>query len=309
MNLHIYLPVAGMAANVLIVAGLGAAVGMLAGLFGVGGGFLITPLLIFIGIPTDVAIATGANQAIATSVSGAIAQWHRDNVDLKMAAYLLSSGLVGAFLGVQLVKVMKTIGQFDLMVSLCYIVFLGGVGIIMLVESIGSMRRSRSGVPGGRRGGQHMWIHGLPWKTRFPRSKLYMSIIPPLMVGMTGGILSAVMGVGGGFILVPAMVYILKMRTTLAIGTSLTQITFVSSATTLLHAVTNNSVDIVLGMLLIAGGVIGTQIGTIAGGSMKAEQLRALMALLVLAVCLRVLFDLVAMPAEPYSLTVPALAP
>lgn len=303
MNFQVYLPIAGIAANMLVLGGAGAAVGFLAGLFGVGGGFLITPLLIFLGIPTEVSIATGAYQAIATSISGAIAHWYRDNVDVKMGFYLIISGIVGSYFGVQIVAWMQKIGQFELVLSLSYVILLGSVGLLMLIESLATMRQSIKGTGGGvRRGSHHYWIHGMPLKTRFPKSKLYMSILPPISIGAFTGVLSAVMGVGGGFVLVPAMVYILKMRTMVAIGTSLMQITFISSSSTLMHAITNNSVDVVLGVLLIVGGVVGTRLGTAAGLALNAEQLRALMALLVLGVCIRMLVALVSTPDELFSI-------
>jgi uncharacterized membrane protein YfcA len=301
----VYLPVAGIAANAFTLAGAGVAVGFLSGMFGVGGGFLITPILIFLGIPTEVAIATGANQAVATSVSGAAAQWQRNNVDVKMGVVLLVSGLVGATLGIQLVSVLRRIGQFEAFVSLCYVVLLGAVGILMLIESAGTVWKTQKQpiqphhIPRAQR---HSWVHGLPFKMRFPHSKLYISIVPAVLVGAFAGMLTTVMGVGGGFILVPAMIYLLNMRTSIAIGTSLFEIVFVSAAATVLQAVTLQSVDILLGAILIFSGVVGTQLGARAGGSLKAEQLRLLLALLVLGVCIRVAVNLVVEPDDLYSL-------
>ncbi len=305
MTFLIYLPVAGVAASTLALVGAGAAVGFLSGMFGVGGGFLITPILLFLGIPTEVAIATGANQAVATSVAGAMAQWKRGNVDIKMGVVLLASGLAGAFLGIQLVTVLRRIGQFEVFVALSYVVLLGAIGILMLIESANVLYRTRatvgSAMPASRTN-RHTWVHGLPLKMRFPHSRLYISVIPAALVGAFAGILTSVMGVGGGFILVPAMVYLLNMRTSIAIGTSLFEIVFVSAAATLMQAVTMNSVDVVLAGILILSGVIGTQLGARAGAGLMGEQLRLLLGLLVLAVCIRVAVSLVLTPDDLYSL-------
>lgn len=302
MDLHIYLPVAGVAVNALTVIGVGGAVGFLSGLFGVGGGFIITPLMLFLGIPTAVAIATGANQATATAVSGSMAQWRRGNIDFRIGNVLLVSGIVGSLVGTRLVAVLRAAGQFDLFLSLSYVVLLGSLGVLMLVESLKTMRSAA--LAGGnlieRR--EHTRLHHMPFKMRFPQSKLYMSVIPVLGIGAFIGVLTALMGVGGGFVLVPAMVYILKMRTNLAVGTSLYQIMFVGGFTTMSQAYFLNSVDVVLGMLLISTGVIGTQLGAKAGANLKGEQLRFLLALLVLAVCARVAFGLVSTPDELFVL-------
>lgn len=297
----IYLPVAGVAVNGLTIAGAGGAVGFLSGLFGVGGGFIITPLMIFLGIPPTVAIAAGAHQAAATSVSGAMAHWVRGNIDFRMGNVLLVSGLVGSLVGTQLVSALRSAGQFELFISLCYVVLLGSIGMLMLVESVNVMLRPDA-VSAGRRRKRHGYVHGLPLRMRFPHSRLYISVIPVLIIGAFIGVLTAVMGVGGGFVLVPAMVYVLKMRTNQAVGTSLYQIMFVAAFTTLSQAYVLHSVDIVLGALLIVAGVLGTQIGAKAGANLKGEHLRALLALLVLAVCARVGFDLVQIPADLFSL-------
>lgn len=301
MTWSVYLPIAGVAVNALTVIGAGGAVGFLSGLFGVGGGFIITPLMMFLGIPTTVAIATGANQAAATAVSGAMAHWHRDNIDFRMGNVLLASGVAGSVAGTQLVGFLRGIGQFDLFVSLCYVVLLGSVGSLMLIESVDTMLKPDA-VSAGRRISRHNWTHGLPVRIRFPHSRLYISVLPVLAIGFLIGILTAVMGVGGGFVLVPAMVYVLKMHTNLAVGTSLYQIMFVGAFTTLTQAIMLHSVDIVLAGLLIVAGVIGTQVGARAGANLKGEQLRALLALLVLAVCARVAIDLLATPADIYSI-------
>lgn len=303
-QMDVHLPIAEMTVNVLVISGAGSAVGFLSGLFGVGGGFLMTPILIMLGIPTDVAIATGANQAVATSASGAYVHWMRGNVDLKMGTVLLLGGFAGSIAGVHLVTLLRQIGQFELVVALSYAVLLGFIGLSMLAESVTTIARSAAGpLRPLRRAGTHTWIQGLPLKTRFRHSKLYMSIIPPLLIGAFVGILTAVMGVGGGFVLVPAMVYMLKVRTSLAIGTSGFQIVFVSGLTTLLQATINHSVDMLLALILIAGGVIGAQIGARLSAHIKGEQLRAMLAVLVLLMSLRVAYDLAAAPAERFSLT------
>lgn len=299
-----YLPIAEMSANIFIFLGMGAAVGFLSGMFGVGGGFLMTPLLIFSGIPAAVAVGTEAAQIVASSVSGAIAQYRRKNVDIKMGIVLLTGGIFGSMIGVQVVKILREIGQFELFVKLTYVTFLGIIGTLMLIESLNTMHQSRGGKQvSARRPGQHSWIHGLPFKMRFHRSKLYISAIPPLLIGAFVGFLGAIMGVGGGFVMVPAMIYLLRVPTNVVVGTSLFQIVFVTAATTIMHATQNHTVDIVLAMLLMIGGVIGAQFGAVAGEKLKGEQLRALLAGLVLLVCLRIAWGLVITPDEIYSIS------
>ena len=300
---EIYLPIAEMSVNLLVFLGMGGAVGFLSGMFGVGGGFLMTPLLIFSGIPPAVAVATEANQIVASSVSGALAQWRRGNVDVKMGTVLLVGGIAGAVIGVQFVKLLRQTGQVDLIISLSYVTFLGIIGSLMMVESLRAIRRAKAGNPVPmRRPGQHNWIHGMPFKMRFKRSKLYISAIPPLLLGAFVGLLAAIMGVGGGFIMVPAMIYLLRVPTNVVIGTSLFQIIFVTAMVTILHSATNQTVDVLLAVVLMIGGVIGAQFGARAGQHLKGEQLRALLALMVLGVCLRLLFDLVVEPDELFSI-------
>ncbi|MGZ9811983.1 sulfite exporter TauE/SafE family protein [Pseudoroseicyclus sp. H15] len=299
----IYLPIAEVSVSVFLLLGIGGLVGMLSGLFGVGGGFLITPLLFFIGIPPAVAVASSANQIVASSVSALLAHLRRRNVDITMGVVLMIGGLIGSALGVMVFNILKQLGQIDLAVSLSYVVFLGIVGGMMLAESLRALLRQRAGVVPKRR--RHNWVHALPFKMKFRVSGLYISVIPPLLVGLAVGVLSAIMGVGGGFIMVPAMIYLLGMPTKVVIGTSLFQILFVTAFTTMLHAVTSHSVDLVLALMLIIGGVIGAQIGTRVGALMKAEQLRILLALLVLAVCLQLGLELVLRPSELYSIEVP----
>ena len=301
--MNIYLPIAEMSVNVAVFLSMGCAVGFLSGMFGVGGGFLLTPLLIFMGVPTAVSVGTGSMQILASSVSGAIAQYRRRNVDIKMGLVLVAGGVVGAAIGVGLVRILRQIGQFDLFVSLSYVLFLGAVGGLMMIESVGTIRRARSGKPvAARKTGQHSWVHGLPFKMRFKRSKLYISALPPAAIGAFVGFLAAVMGVGGGFVMVPAMIYLLRVPTSVVIGTSLFQIVFVMAVTTLLQAMQNKTVDVVLAMLLIVGGVIGAQLGVIAGARLKGEQLRFLLAALVLLVCLRIGWELIERPGEIYSI-------
>ena len=300
--MHIYLPIAEMSVNIFLILGMGGAVGFLSGLFGVGGGFLMTPLLIFIGVPPPVAVGTEANQIVASSVSGVLAHWRRANVDFKMGFVLLLGGFVGSSLGVILFKYLQNLGQLDLVIKLSYVIFLGIIGFLMLWESSRTIIRSRSAA--ARRGKlhQHNWFHGLPFKMRFRKSKLYISAILPFLIGATVGVLSAIMGVGGGFIMVPALIYLLGMPTSLAIGTSLFQIIFVTANVTFLQALTVQTVDILLAVLLLTGAVIGAQFGSKYSVRMKGEQLRALLALLVLGVCVKMIFDLTVMPADLYSI-------
>ena len=299
--MNVYLPIAELSVNAFLLLGLGGLTGLLSGLFGIGGGFLMTPLLILIGIPHAVAVATGTNQIAASSFSGVLSHWRRGTVDFKMGLVLLAGGLVGSALGVQLFAALKRLGHIELFVSLCYVIFLGIVGSVMLIECLQHAFARRSGAPRTRRK-RHGWVHGLPFKMRFRASNLYISAIPPFMVGMSVGVLAAIMGVGGGFIMVPAMIYIIGMATTVVIGTSMFQILFVAAATTLMHAIATQSVDAILAIILILGGVVGAQIGVRLAPKLKAEQLRILLALLVLGVCFRLGMDLVSVPEEPYSL-------
>ncbi|EIE49508.1 permease [Salipiger aestuarii] len=300
--MQVYLPIAEISVNILLLFGLGALVGILSGMFGVGGGFLITPLLFFMGIPPAVAVATGANQIVASSVSGVLAHLKRRTVDLRMGTVLLSGGIVGAAVGIWVFNLLKGMGQVDLLVRLCYVVFLGIIGGLMFFESLAALRRSRRGGPPRRK--HHGWVHGLPFKVRFRTSGLYISAIPPALVGLCVGVLSAIMGVGGGFIMVPAMIYLLGMPTKVVVGTSLFQIIFVTAFTTMAHAITSQTVDILLALVLLIGGVIGAQIGTALGMRLKAEQLRIALAALVLLVCGKLALDLFLTPADLFELGV-----
>ncbi|NHF71919.1 sulfite exporter TauE/SafE family protein [Paracoccus xiamenensis] len=299
--MQIYLPIAEVAVNAFTLIGLGGIVGLMSGMFGVGGGFLITPLLFFIGIPPAIAVATGANQVVASSVSGVLGHVKRRSVDFRMGTVLLVGGLIGSALGVLVFNLLQRLGQVELVVQISYVVMLGVVGSMMLVESLRALRRTRRGARAKRRA--HGWIHTLPFKVKFRTSGLYLSVIPPLIVGMLVGVLSAMMGVGGGFIMVPAMIYLLGMPTKVVIGTSLFQITFVTAFTTLMHAISYNTVDVMLAVLLIVGGVTGAQIGAYLGARLRAEQLRILLALVVLAVCVKLAMDLFLTPDDLYSLT------
>ncbi|WP_413203983.1 sulfite exporter TauE/SafE family protein [Rhodospirillum sp. A1_3_36] len=301
--MQIYLPIAEMSVNVLLVLGMGGVVGFLSGMFGVGGGFLLTPLLILYGVPPAVAVGTQANQIVASSIAGVLAHMRRGNVDFKMGFVLLVGGLVGSVVGVWLFALLRRLGQIDLAISLSYVVFLGAVGGLMFVESASTLvKRRRS--PGGssaRGPGRHSWMHGLPLKMRFRRSKLYISAILPLLIGFMVGILAAIMGVGGGFVMVPAMIYLLGMPTQVVIGTSLFQIIFVAASTAMLQAAVNQTVDIVLALLLLAGAVFGAQVGAKVGARLRGEQLRVLLAALVLMVCGKLAYDLMSTPTEIFS--------
>jgi uncharacterized membrane protein YfcA len=305
--MQLYLPIAEVSVNAFLILGLGGIVGFLSGMFGVGGGFLITPLLFFIGVPPAVAVATGANQVVASSVSGVLAQVRRKAVDFTMGWVLLAGGLVGSGIGVWVFRLMTQAGQVDLFVQLSYVVFLGLIGAMMFQESLRSLLRARK--PGApiRRAHVHSWVHGLPLKMKFRASGLYISVIPPMLVGALVGFLAAIMGVGGGFIMVPAMIYLLGMPTKVVIGTSLFQIIFVTAFTTVMHAVTSQTVDMMLALLLILGGVVGAQIGSRVGMRLKAEQLRILLSLLVLTVSVRIAVDLLVKPDELYSVAMGAL--
>ncbi len=300
--MQIYLPIAEISVNVFLILGLGGAVGFLSGLFGVGGGFLMTPILIFIGVSPAVAVGTEANQIVASSVSGVLAHWRRGNVDVKMGAVLLAGGIVGSTLGVYIFALLQGLGQIDLVIKLCYVIFLGIIGVLMFIESLNALTRQRRGTAKPRKLHQHSWMHGLPLKMRFRRSKLYISAILPFTVGAVVGILAALMGVGGGFIMVPAMIYLLGMPTSVVVGTSLFQIIFVTANVTFLQAYANQTVDVILAILLLTGGVIGAQIGARVGVKLRGEQLRILLAIMVLVVCGKLLVDLTVTPAELYAL-------
>ena len=300
--MSIYLPIAEMNINIFLIVFIGMIVGALSGLFGVGGGFLMTPLLIFLGIPPVVAVGSEAPHVLASSVSGVIAHWRKKNVDFKMGFFLLSGGIIGSTLGVNLFKLLKTYGQIDIVIQFLFIIFLGFIGISMAFESAKTTIKNYQTTSAIRtKLHQHSWIHGLPFKLRFHRSKLYISAIPPILIGFFVGVLSAMMGVGGGFIMIPAMVYILGMSTNVVVGTSLFQIIFVTANSTFFQSYLNQTVDIVLSALMILGGVIGAQIGVRIGSKLKAEYLRGILAILVLLVCAKILTDLILMPSDLFT--------
>jgi len=300
--MQLYLPIAEISVNWVLILGLGAGVGLLSGMFGVGGGFLMTPLLIVSGIPPAIAVGSEAAQIVGSSVSGVMAHWRRRNVDVRMGLVLLAGGIVGSTVGVQVFAWLRTAGQVELVINLAYVIVLGTVGALMVVESVRAWRRvAKTGT--ARRGKlhQHTWLHGLPLKMRFPASKLYISAIMPFTVGALVGVLAALLGVGGGFIMVPAMIYLLGMPTSVVVGTSLFQIIFVTANVTFLQAYQNQTVDMILAVMLLVGGVVGAQVGARLGTALRAEQLRALLGVIVLAVAVKLASDLVRTPEDAYS--------
>jgi uncharacterized membrane protein YfcA len=300
---EIYLPIAEVSLNLFVILGLGAGVGLISGIFGVGGGFLLTPLLIQIGIPPSIAAASAANQVAGASLSGCLTHWQRNNVDVKMGLILLVGGLVGSTLGVLLFRLLQQLGQIELTISLCYVILLGALGSMMLVESLGAIFKRRktpaSAVVRGAR--RHSWIHRLPLKTRFYKSRLYISALLPAGIGFFVGLLSAIMGVGGGFMIVPAMIYLIGMPTSVVVGTSLFQVLFVSANVTFLQAINNQTVDVILAALLLIGGIAGAQLGARIGAKLRGEQIRVLLALVVLAMSIKTLFDLTIEPLDHYN--------
>jgi uncharacterized protein len=302
--MSIYLPIAEVSVSIFVLLGIGGMVGLLSGLFGVGGGFILTPLLFFIGIPPAVAVASAANQIVGSSFSAFLAHLKRRTVDFRMGGVLLAGGLVGSALGVQLFTILTRAGQIELFVSLAYVVLLGTIGGLMLYESVGALRRQKNSNVLLQPRKRHNWVHGLPLKMRFRTSHMYVSAIPPFVIGFIVGILAAIMGVGGGFIMVPAMIYLIGMPTKVVIGTSVFQFLFVTGFTTVMHAWQSQSVDVLLALILLIGGVVGAQVGVSLATRLRAEQLRVLLALLVLMVGLQLLLDLVLRPDEPYSLSV-----
>jgi uncharacterized protein len=306
---QLYLPIAELTINVFVFLGLGAVVGFVSGLFGVGGGFLLTPLLIFTGIPPAVAVATVTPQIVASTTSGAIAYWRRGGVDVTMNWVLLAGGTIGTALGVYVFRALRVFGQLDLIIGLAYVTFLGTIGSLMLRESVGALMRARRGGPARRPAQHHLWIHGLPLKLRFRSSKLYVSVIPIVVLGFLIGFLGTVLGIGGGFLLVPALIYLLRVPSNLVVGTSLVFVVATMAMATVLHAVANKSVDLLLAAVLMAGGVIGAQFGVQFGQVLRGEQLRALLALLVLAVAARFLVGLFLPPENLFSVTTVTLEP
>jgi uncharacterized protein len=300
-----YLPIAEMPVSVLLIIAMSAAVGFISGLFGIGGGFLMTPLLIFLGVPPAVAVSTVTSQVAASSMTGALGNWQRRQIDLKLGSFLVAGGLAGTLMGVLTFNAIRRAGQLEVVIALSYLTLFLIIGGMMLLESLRSLMRARAGRPTRlKRAGQHpAWLK-LPFRVRFYRSKLYASVIPILGFAALVGFIGAVLGIGGGFIMVPALLYLFRVPTAMVVGTSLFQILVTMTAATLFHAITNQSVDIVLAILLIAGGVIGAQFGGRAGRNMKGESFRILLALLLLGVGLRFASDVVLRPDEPFSITI-----
>jgi uncharacterized membrane protein YfcA len=298
--MEIYLPIAQMPVDPFVVLTMGALVGLLSGLLGIGGGFLMTPLLIFIGIPPAVAVATQSNQLVAASVSGVLAHWRRRNVDFKLGLVMLAGGGIGSVIGVAIFAKLKAMGQIDLVISLTYVLFLGLVAGLMMVDNFKMLVLHRN-MPIRRKLHAHNALHRLPLRMRFPRSRLYISALLPLMIGFVGGLMVAIMGIGGGFILVPAMIYLLGMPIGLVAGTSLFQIIFTTGITTFLQAITTHAVDVVLAAVLIVGGVIGAQVGTRLSHLLKPEYSRLAHATIVLVVAVKLAYDLFAKPENLFS--------
>jgi uncharacterized protein len=304
--MQVYLPIAELAVSPWLMVGLGLMVGCLSGIFGVGGGFLMTPLLMLIGIPAPVAVAAGANLAAASSMSSILGQFERRGVDLRMGLVISLGGVVGVALGSLLFGLLKNLGAAEATVRIAYVLLLGTLGTSLVWESLRAMQRAR-GQDGALHHGRKSndLAHRLPWKVKFPRSRLYISVVPPLLIGVGVGILSAIMGVGGGFILIPALVYIIHMPPNLVVGTSTLQVLVTSCTTTFLQSAANGGLDLVLSGLLIVGGVFGAQIGVMLGRKLKGEQLRALLGGLVLLVALRLAGDLMFIPTDLFETSSP----
>jgi uncharacterized membrane protein YfcA len=300
LRVQIYLPIADIPVNIFLILAMGAAVGFVSGMFGIGGGFLMTPLLIFVGITPAVAVASVTSHIAASSFSGAISYWRRRAIDPTLAAVLLTGGTIGTMLGVSAFTYLRSLGQLDLMIALSYVVLLSTVGALMLLEGMRAIMRTHRGAPPPRR--THGWIHTLPLKMRFKRSKIYLSVIPVVVVGIVIGFLGAIMGIGGGFILVPVMIYLLRVPTSTVIGTSMVLTLATMLFATVLHAVTNHLVDAVLALILMVGGVAGAQFGARAGQKIRGEQLRLLLGLLILAVGIRFAVELVIRPDELFTI-------
>ena len=299
--MNIYLPIAEMSVNIFMILGLGVMTGVLSGLVGVGGGFLMTPLLMFIGVPPAVSVSTVSNQLVASSVSGFLAHWRRDNVDFKMGSFLLAGGIVGSSLGVEAFQWLNRLGAIDVVISLIYVMFLGIVGAMMADESIRSILKVTRKPSADARPRLAM---RLPLKIDFPRSKLHISAIMPVGIGFLVGIMVSLMGIGGGFFLIPAMIYLLGMPTGVVIGTSLFQIIFITANVTLLQAFSTQTVDILLALLLLSGSVVGAQLGSKWGAKVPAEYLRALLAVLMLAVATKLAFGLFTPPDDVFNVGV-----
>ncbi|WP_140986677.1 sulfite exporter TauE/SafE family protein [Asticcacaulis tiandongensis] len=304
--MELYLPIAEMSVNVWLMAGLGVGVGFLSGLFGVGGGFLMAPVLVTLGIPPSIAVASQAGHVLATSTSSVSSYRRQDSVDFRMGLMMAAGGVVGAGMGVEIFRILRLMGQIDLMISVIYLVFLCGIGGLMARESLTSLLRRKKGLPPVRpKLKRPPWLYALPFKMRFPRSGLYISVIPPLFIGFIVGILAALMGVGGGFLIVPAMIYILRMKASVVVGTSLFQVIITATVTMILQAVRNHTVDAVLAFLLLIGGVIGGQLGIRFGTRFRADELRLVLALIILTAGLQMGLTLFIPPEDPFVLIRP----
>jgi hypothetical protein len=301
--LQIYLPIADLPVNIFLVLGMGLAVGFISGMFGIGGGFLMTPLLIFIGIPPAVAVASVASHIAASSCTGALTYWRRRAIDVALALMLLSAGIVGTAMGVWLFTMLRALDQLDLVIGISYVVLLSAVGGLMINEALRAEMRAHRGMPATlRRPGSHNWLHGLPLKMRFKRSKIYVSAIPVWGIGFSIGFVGAILGIGGGFLLVPMLIYFLRVPTATVIGTSMVLTLITMASATVMHAATNHLVDAILALILMVGGVIGAQFGAHTGHKMRPERLRLMLGLLVFAVGVRFAYELVVPPDDLYSL-------
>jgi uncharacterized membrane protein YfcA len=303
--MSIYLPIAQISVDWIVILGMGIGVGFLSGMLGVSGGFITTPLLLFYGIPPGVAVATQASPIAAASLVGALGKGSQDSVDYKMGLILLCGGLAGSGLGVAIFRYLQRLGQIDFVVQISYVLLLGSVGALMLRESLQVFLAGRTGqtVVTPPRSGQHTWIHNLPFKTRFRRSRLYISVIPIIVLGFLVGVMTAILGTGGAFLLIPAKIYLLRMRTSMAVGTSQFQMCIVACMTTMLHAFTDQTVDMVLALLLVVGGVVGAQFGVRLGAKLAGEQLRVAFALLILIIATQLVVGLLETPSDIYSVT------
>jgi uncharacterized protein len=300
---EIYLPIADLPVNIFLLLAMGLAVGFISGMFGIGGGFLMTPLLIFVGVSPAVAVATVSTHIAASSMSGAVSYWRRRAIDVALALMLLVGGIVGTQGGVWLFTFLRKIGQLDITIGVAYVLLLTSVGAMMVADGARAMLRQRQGKPVPlRQSGSHTWIHGLPLKMRFKQSRIYVSAIPVVVIGWIMGFAGAILGIGGGFLLVPMLIYLLRVPTNVVIGTSMVLTLVTMASATVLHAMTNHLVDAVLALILMVGGVIGAQFGARAGQKMRSERLRLLLGALVLAVGLRFAFDLVVRPEDIFSI-------
>jgi uncharacterized membrane protein YfcA len=307
--MQIYLPIAEIPVNIILILMLGLIAGFLAGMFGIGGGFIATPLLMFIGIPPAIAVSTSTNQIIAASISGLLAQLRKGNVDIKMGMFLVVGGFIGSTIGISIFKILQKTGHIDLVIPVLYVIFLGSISITMLIDTVRALAEKKYGVtwekkPSSRLRRKLQTIENLPWKVYFPKSDITVSIFVPIIISTGIGILVALMGVGGGFLMIPAMIYILRMPSSIVVGTSLFQIVFIASNATFLQAVTNHTVDIVLAFLMIISSAIGAQFGTRAGYKVDADSMRLSLSLLLLGVCVKMLFVLFAAPPSMYVVEV-----